>query len=142
MVGSVAILALVFAGIVFLLLGGPLWLARRLPVSKVSSEAPRWLKIVAWLAIRLSGAVLLAIWLATVTGGDAVQAFLLYLSVVLGLFLAVNGHLRLVVHSKTFSRGQRAPPWMESVATFLSRTVGAGAVLTVLLISLWLWSTG
>lgn len=121
----------------FLLLGGPLWVARRPPFSRVGPEAPRWFEVVVRLASRLAGTVLVVFWLWVVADGDAVRAFLLAVIIGLGLFLLVNGPLRLVMGSKAFSRGRPAPRWMESVTIWFSRAVGAAALAAGLFVPLW-----
>lgn len=124
---------------VFLLLGGPLWVARRLSFSEIGPEAPRWFEVVVWLASGLGGTVLVVFWLWVVTDGNTVRAFLLAVIIGLGLFLLVNGPLRLVVGSKALSRGRPAPRWMERVTIWFSRAVGAAAIAAGLFVPLWQW---
>lgn len=74
MVNAGPILVACAAGVVFLLLNGPLWLSTKARVFAHGPKAPSWLSTFTGRASRLVGVVGILLWLAVVSDGSILRA--------------------------------------------------------------------
>ena len=125
---------LLFAAGMFVVLNGPLWVSvQAARVFATGPEAPPWLhRGVSWTS-RLAGVAMLATWAWDVTGALR-PAFFMWVVLAIGLFLLFGGPLRLITSSGVFHRGRQAPAWMEHSLGWFVRLVGAGALLSGLVV--------
>lgn len=99
-------------------------------------QAPAWLEIVGrWLS-HLAGLVALLYWTYVTTRGSILAASLLSVTFLLGLFLFLNGPVKIVTRSGAFAHGRKAPSWLQTGLLWFHRVVGSAAILSVLLLGI------
>lgn len=117
-----------FAGCMFVMLNGPLWLSVRARVFAAGPRAPLWLhRGVSW-ASRLVGLAVLVYW-AWLATGDMTLTLLLGLVLAIGLFCLFDGPWRIITRAGVLRHSSEAPARMESIAIWLVRLAGVVALL-------------
>ncbi len=125
-----------FAGVLFLLLNGPLWVSNKLRtcirgIFARGPEAPSWLSTSISRASRIAGVVCILLWLSVVSYGSILRAVLTGSALASGAFLLWNGPVWLAGRAG-LRRGPEAPRELQAGITWFNRVIGAGAVITVL----------
>lgn len=126
---------LVFLGVVFLLLNGPVWVATRIRLARSGPDAPRWLQpCVTWLS-RIAGGATFVVWVGTLIRVKMLSVALLAIPVSIGVFFLLNGPHWLTLRTGSRKPNQLTPSWLQTGVVLFKRALGIASILAALYVS-------